>query len=105
MTLSNTGIGGALLAMLRDIFLQAARAIGGDTAQALTPTNVESIFNATGSMLVRPPMYAAQLSVPGRLPFAAATVLGWRMTQWPRWCWGVTENGYNYHNRNADPMI
>ena len=75
MTLSNTGIGGALLAMLRDIFLQAARAIGGDTAQALTPTNVESIFNATGSMLVRPPMYAAQLSVPGRLPFAAATVL------------------------------
>ena len=37
MTLSNTGIGGALLAMLRDIFLQAARAIGGTLHRHLPP--------------------------------------------------------------------
>ena len=68
-------VGAALLAMLRETFLHAAWAVGGASAQALTPTNVESIFNATGSTLARPALYAAQLSVPQRLPFAAATVV------------------------------
>ena len=70
-----TGLGAALLTTLRATFLDAARAIGGEAAQALTPTNVESLFNATGSTLARPPLYEAQLSVPQRLPFAAATVV------------------------------
>ena len=55
--------------------LGAAKAVGGATAVALTPTNVMSLFNASGSTLARPTLYAAQLSVPQRLPFAAASVV------------------------------
>ena len=75
VALAASPVGAALLASLRDTFLHAARAIGGATAQALTPTNVQSLFNASGSTLARPALYEAQLSVPQRLPFAAASVV------------------------------
>jgi len=65
--------GEGLLRLLRIAFLEAAQAVAGSQAAVLTDGNVQSLFNAAGSMLAKAPLYSQLLSVPDRLPFEVAS--------------------------------
>ena len=63
--------GTALLQRMQGVMLAACRSVqGGETA--LTPDNMRTLFNLSGSALAHQTLYAAQMSLPQRLAFADA---------------------------------
>ena len=64
--------GAALLEQLRGAFLRLAAASGGDGTARLTPSNIQTLFNAYGSMLARSSAYESLFGLPDRLPWQRA---------------------------------
>ena len=70
-TVAASVVGSSLLEQLRGVFLRLAAASGGDAAR-LTPSNVQTLFNAYGSMLARSSAYESLFGLPDRLPWQRA---------------------------------